>query len=80
MHERVDCFLTPLCGAETRRWLAILARKQRASAFHPAKESSHASEGQIKSNIITHFSSPTASPPSAASWVVVHDALAGPGT
>ena len=36
IHEAVACVLTPLSGAETRRWRAILAREQRASALHPA--------------------------------------------
>ena len=67
MHEAVACVLTPLSGAETRRWRAILAREQRASALHPADAGDQVEYNiksnmtKIKSNITIPFSSPTAS-------------------
>ena len=64
------CVLTPLSGAESRRLRATLAREQRASTFHPTNKCGHGSEGKIKSNVKTPLSSPTTSPPSAASRVV----------
>ena len=69
-HEPMACVLTLLSGAETRRWRALLAREQRASAFHTAKKKSHGSNGKIKSNIISPF---------RQAEQYVHDTLTEPG-